>query len=285
MSTIDQFESTFRSAVKPLYTPEKITLSNVLIISDCEAEVTERFQIQLQNYLSALTTQEQSLNLQLLCTEQSQDLDQLLETINDLNPQLIVTHRHLHSQNKEHLYTLGDHIEVLTQITEVPILLFPKAIVQNKNPLEVPNKILILTDQLLEHPSLVDYALSFMGETGQLSLAHIEDEIQFERYMDMVSKIPEIDTESARNCLKEQMYKDAQDFFSVIDQSIKDEKLNIEVRASFRMGHKLKTYVSIASEDAVELVVIQGKDEDQIAMHGLSYPLAVELNHLPLLIV
>ncbi len=285
MSTIDQFESTFRSAVKPLYTPEKITLSNVLIISDCEAEVTQRFQIQLQNYLSALTTQEQSLNLQLLCTEQSQDLDQLLETINDLNPQLIVTHRHLHSQNKEHLYTLGDHIEVLTQITEVPILLFPKAIVQNKNPLEVPNKILILTDQLLEHPSLVDYALSFMGETGQLSLAHIEDEIQFERYMDMVSKIPEIDTESARNCLKEQMYKDAQDFFSVIDQSIKDEKLNIEVRASFRMGHKLKTYVSIASEDAVELVVIQGKDEDQIAMHGLSYPLAVELNHLPLLIV
>ena len=51
------------------------------------------------------------------------------------------------------------------------------------------------------------------------------------------------------------------------------------------MGHKLKTYVSIVGEKEVELVVIQGKDDDQIAMHGLSYPLAVELNHLPLLIV
>ena len=97
--------------------------------------------------------------------------------------------------------------------------------------------------------------------------------------------LPEIDTESARSFLREQMYKDAQNFFSVIDQNIRDQNLAIDVQASFRMGHKLRTYVSIAAENNVELVVIQGKDEDQIAMHGLSYPLAVELNHLPLLIV
>ena len=31
-----------------------------------------------------------------------------------------------------------------------------------------------------------------MGETGQLSLAPIEDEVQFERYMNMIAKIEKL---------------------------------------------------------------------------------------------
>ena len=282
MSTIDQFESTFRSAIKPLYTHSKIKITDVILISDLASESAQQFQNQVQNFLISLG---QGLNLHILDANQSHDLDQLLKYINEFNPQLIVTHRHLHTSNKEHVYTLGDHIEVLTQTTQVPILLFPKDIAHNEAFLVSPSKVLVLTDQLIEHPRLVDYALSIMKDTGQLSLAHIEDESQFERYMSMIAKIPEIDTESARSFLREQMYKDAQNFFSVIDQNIKDQGLAIDVQASFRMGHKLRTYVSIAAENHVELVVIQGKDEDQIAMHGLSYPLAVELNHLPLLII
>ena len=282
MSTIDQFESTFRSAIKPLYNHSKIKILDVMLISDLKIEFAQQFQNQVQNFLFPLG---QDLNFNSLKASQSHDLNQLLEHINKSKPQLIVTHRHLHTSNKEHLYTLGDHIEVLTQITQVPILLFPENIAQSEVTLTSPSNVLVLTDQLVEHPRLVDYALSLMKDSGQLFLAHIEDEMQFERYMNMIAKIPEIDTESARTFLREQMYKDAQNFFSVIDQNIKDQNLAIDVQASFRMGHKLRTYVSIANENNVELVVIQGKDQDQIAMHGLSYPLAVELNHLPLLII
>ena len=282
MSTIDQFESTFRSAIKPTYKYNKISIIDVLLISDLDSNAAQHFQTQVQSFIASLG---QVLNLTTLDAKQSSDLSELLNTINQVQPQLIITHRHLHSMYDEHVYTLGDHIEVLTQTTHVPILLFPKGLIQSELSLVSPSKVLVLTDQLIEHPKLVDYALTLMAETGQLSLAHIEDEVQFERYIDMIAKIPEIDTDSARAFLKEQMYKDAQNFFSVIDQDIKDQNLAIEVQASFRMGHKLKTYVSIVGENEVELVVIQGKDNDQIAMHGLSYPLAVELNHLPLLIV
>ena len=51
------------------------------------------------------------------------------------------------------------------------------------------------------------------------------------------------------------------------------------------MGHQLQTYVSMVELNHIDLVVIQSKDEDQIAIHGLSYPLAVELKDLPLLIM
>ena len=38
-------------------------------------------------------------------------------------------------------------------------------------------------------------------------------------------------------------------------------------------------------EKNVALLVLNTKDHDQLAMHGLAYPLAVELNHVPLLLL
>ena len=37
--------------------------------------------------------------------------------------------------------------------------------------------------------------------------------------------------------------------------------------------------------DRVDLLVMNTKDEDQLAMHGLAYPLAVELRQIPLLML
>jgi hypothetical protein len=38
-------------------------------------------------------------------------------------------------------------------------------------------------------------------------------------------------------------------------------------------------------QSGVELLVINTKDDDQLAMHGLSHPLAIELSDLPLLLL
>jgi hypothetical protein len=38
-------------------------------------------------------------------------------------------------------------------------------------------------------------------------------------------------------------------------------------------------------EHHVDLLVLNTKDEDQLAIHGLAYPLAVELRNTPLLLL
>jgi hypothetical protein len=51
------------------------------------------------------------------------------------------------------------------------------------------------------------------------------------------------------------------------------------------LGHRLRTYVELVESHTVSLLVLNTKDEDQHAMHGLAYPLAVELRQIPLLML
>ena len=39
------------------------------------------------------------------------------------------------------------------------------------------------------------------------------------------------------------------------------------------------------AEHGIDLLVMHTKDEDQLAMHGLAYPLAIELRDIPLLLI
>jgi hypothetical protein len=51
------------------------------------------------------------------------------------------------------------------------------------------------------------------------------------------------------------------------------------------MGHFLSDYQQHIQEQEIDLLVLNTKDDDQLAMHGLAYPLAVELRTLPLLML
>ena len=51
------------------------------------------------------------------------------------------------------------------------------------------------------------------------------------------------------------------------------------------MGRRIEEYTRLIEEHEVDLLVMHVKDEDQLAMHGLSYPLAVELRQIPLLML
>jgi hypothetical protein len=50
-------------------------------------------------------------------------------------------------------------------------------------------------------------------------------------------------------------------------------------------GHRLEEYRSAIEDHQVDLVVLQGHDEDQLAMNATAYSVAVELRTTPLLIV
>ena len=44
-------------------------------------------------------------------------------------------------------------------------------------------------------------------------------------------------------------------------------------------------YKRLIDEHAVDLLVLNTKDEDQLAMHGIAYALAVEMRQIPLLML
>ena len=52
-----------------------------------------------------------------------------------------------------------------------------------------------------------------------------------------------------------------------------------------RMGHHLRQYRELIEEHGIELLVINTKDDDQLAMHGMAYSLSVEMAEVPLLLL
>ena len=59
----------------------------------------------------------------------------------------------------------------------------------------------------------------------------------------------------------------------------------IELEEIVMLGHHLEEHRRLIDEHRIDIVVMNTKDEDQLAMHGLAYPLAVELRHVPLLML
>ena len=282
MSTIDQFESAFRSAYRTHYQPRSFPIRNVMVLTDLDDPQDQKFLEGVDRFFSEMSLRPK---LTLIPTKTSSNIDSLLTLLNDHSPDLVCTYRNLHTAYGQYPYTLGDHVEVLTQVTQVPILLVPRPEKLIDQPLTPPQKVIALTDQLTTHPELVDAALSMLAHSGHLILSHVEDDQLFERYAQAISKIPTIDTESATQAIKDQLLKEAHDFIMSCQQSIQNHAEQIQVHSEVLFGHQIQAYKALVDQYQVDLLVMQTKDDDQIAMHGLSYPLAIELKDLPLLLL
>lgn len=282
MSTIDQFESVFRSAVKESYQPTPFPLRELLLVTDLSGEEEGLYLAEVKRFFEGLSARPQITSLSL---EQTVSIGELVDLIKARSPDLIITYRGLHDRTEDFPFSLGDHVEVLTQVTDVPILLFPALTDVKSLQLRPPARVMVLTDQLIEHPQLIDAGLSMMQSPGQLTLAHVEDEAVFERYMKLIGKIPQIDTDVARTLIKEQMLAEVSEYIKQTRDALAEQEMGVTVHELVKMGHQLQQYKSLVGEHHIELVVMQTKDDGQVAMHGLSYPLAVELSKTPLLML
>jgi hypothetical protein len=47
----------------------------------------------------------------------------------------------------------------------------------------------------------------------------------------------------------------------------------------------LEDYRQLIEEGHIDLLVMHAKEEDQMAMHGMAHPLAVELRSIPILLL
>ena len=103
--------------------------------------------------------------------------------------------------------------------------------------------------------------------------------------MQVISKIPDIDTDVAREQILEQLLKEPRDFITSCENGLNEAGLPINVKSIVTLGHHLADYKTLVIENNTDLLILNTKDEDQLAMHGLAYPVSVELRSVVMLMI
>ncbi len=285
MTNVDQFESVFRSAAKEIYVPRPIEVRNVLCLHDLDAERYPAFERAMLRFLGVLGP---GIQMTPLAAGDVTDLEALLQATLRAEPDLICTYRGLLSEGWRHPFSLGERLDVVTQATPFPVLVVPHPGNEKAwagGPPEL-DRVMAITDHLATEAGMIDWAHRFTKiEGGMLLLAHVEDEYTFERYIDAISKVPTIDTDVARETLHAQLLKEPSDYIDSCRKALQAQGEHIDVRGVVNMGQRLGDIRGLISEHEVDLLVMNTKNEDQLAMHGLAYPLAVELREVAILML
>ena len=285
MTSINEFESVFKSAAKPVFQLDSIDIRNVSVVMDTDGNAVSDYLVLVDSFLQVLNNNERKINVSHVSGDQFSDERQLVELIDAQAADLIVTWRNLHSGPNLYPYSLGEYVDVLTQATKTPILLIPRPEEAAQGLMLNSDRVMVMTDHLSGDSQIVTYGAAFVQENGQLILAHVEDLQTFDRYMDVISKIRAIDTDDARNEIMVQLLKEPEDFVRSCESGLKEAGVALHVKSVVTVGHHLSDYQKLIQEHEVDLLVLHTKDEDQLAMHGLAYPVSVELRHVPLLLI
>jgi len=286
MSSVDQFESVFKSATKEPFHLEDIQIKKVLLVNDCDESERVALDQLVRPFLSAID-KKNPLQWVTLNGEDFKSVQDLLNGIETHRADLIVTYRHLHSDAWQWPYSLGEHLDVMTQVTDTPVLVVPHPKREDRvlESLKDTDRVLAITDRMTGNHRLASFGIYFTEENGTLFLTHIEEEEAYERYMDLISKIPEINTDTAREKIRERILKEPADYIKSCQEFIKKKGLKIQIESLVEMGQQLESYKNWIDEHEVDLIIMNTKDENQLAMHGLAYPLVVELRTIPLLLL
>jgi hypothetical protein len=283
MSRIDQFESVFLAATRTLYTYQRVEIKKAMILSDLTGDEAASFAQRVRSFLSVLGEEVEWTSLD---GETPPQIGELLDRLKAEGTELVVTYRNLHSGAWRWPHSLGEYVDILTQAAEAAVLVVPRPDLGSWSG-EGGNTdaVLALTDHLTGDARLVDTAARFTAPGGELCLAHVEDERIFERYVEVVAKIPDIDTDIARREILEQLLKEPADYITSCKEVLRSAVPDLRLAKVVTTGHHTTDIGRLVKERRSDLLVLNTKDDDQLAMHGLAYPLAVELVALPMLLL
>lgn len=286
MSTVDQFESVFKAAAKVTYRHKKPAIQKILLVTDL-------VDAQSKLYLNSVTGFfENSLSLHeadwsVLYRNDFETVKELLEKVEDSRPDLIVTYRNLRSPSWRWPYSLGEYLDVLTQVTSTPVLVLPHPDRDDSTEFlsRRPVNVMAVSGHMCGEGTLINYSSAFTPSGGKLLLSHVEDKATLDRYLDAIEKIPDIDSDVARETLLNRLLNDAKDFSESARHGLKEAGLDISVECMAQLGSRLDDYRKLIEDGKVDILVMHAKEDDQLAMHGMAHPLAIELRAVPILLL
>ena len=283
MTQIDQFESIFRSASRSLFEYKSWDIQSVMTICDGDQQTTRQFEANVKSFLSNAVEIE-PIQWSSLAGSDFSTVDQLVKKIEHLAPDMICCHRNLHIPASDHPFSLGVYVDVLTQVAKAPVLLLPDPESEFQWHNET-HHVMAITDHLDGDNSIVTAALKLTATDGKLYLTHIEDERAFRRIINVVEKIPEIDSDIALKKIAERLLLDPQNFIDSCQKEIEKQEIPVSVEAIVKLGHSISDYGELVDQLHIDLLVMHTRDDEQLAMHGLAYPLTIEFRQTPLLLI
>jgi len=287
MTNVDQFESAFKSAAKATYTHETIELKRCFVLCDLKDEQAQSYFEQVKLSAKYLACANTPIDWHLLDGNTFDTVGEMIGLIDENSPDLIFTYRNLHSTAWRWPYSLGAYVDVLTQVVKCPVMLLPHPSESDTPKQLPPNAVMAMTDHLTGDDQLVNWALAATPVDRQLLLTHVENQISFDAMIETISRVPAIDTDIARDEILQQKLKEPRDYITACKTGIAKAEAdeNLSIVDIVTTGRLLEEYKRLIKEHNVELLVMNTKDEDQLAMHGLAYPLAVELRDIPMLLL
>jgi len=289
LEALDKYESVFRGAVKDEFVYRPLSLKQGLLITDDNPEKSRELSLVLKNFLTATGRAEQ-LEWEIVSGDAYGSVPELLELCARQRPRIIVTYRHLKQTHKDLPSSLGVYADMLTQseaLRDVPVMLLPYFPDKSRYDavMKKTSAVTVIADHLTNDHDLVNYGVFFTQTGGSLYLTHIEDSRIFERYMDVISKIPDINTDTAREQIMNRLLKEPREYIASCARILAANNIDVAVTPVVRLGHALTDYKKHILNHEIDLLVMNTRDEAQMAMHGMAYSLAVELRELPLLLL
>ncbi len=286
MTQVDQFESAFRAASKPVYRPAVVELERVLVVTDLPPQDAQAYGQRIEAFLRHAAGAD-TARYDTIAGVEARTTGQLLQLVEDAAPNLICAYRNLFSDGWQWPHSLGEALDLLTQTSEAPVLVLPhpRAGREAEHALQNTNHVMAVADHLAGDDRLVNWAVAMTEQGGSLTLSHVEDERVFERYMDVIGKIPSIDTEHARERIRGQLLKEPADYIESVRRALAEANTPITLEQEIRLGKHLADYRELIAAHEVDMLVLNTRDDEQLAMHGLAYPIAVELRNIPLLML
>jgi len=280
---IDEFESVFRRSERAPFIYADIPIESVALVIDGSVNDAELRKSTLLKFLPALET---ARTWRFITGSDYSSVGQLLERIDEQQTDLVLTYRHLQETSSVPQHSLGVYLDVLTQVTTIPVLVLPGTSAQ---PIAVDervcNRVMVVTDHISGDNRLINYGARMCAPGGTIWLCHVEDDAIFSRYMQAIERIPEIESDIARELIGRQLLKEASDFIETCINVLRDKGPNVAYQQSVTQGHHLSEYRQLIDSHDVDLLVANTKDADQLAMHGLTYSLSVEMIDVAMLLL
>lgn len=277
---LDRFESAFRHAEATLYRPAPVALDRVAYVTDLEGEAAADSMARAQNWLRPTDIWEESA-WRLLPGNEWTVVSDLLASLEKGEPDLVVAHRWLREAALGPHHSLGVVLDVLTQTQPAPVLVLPHA-EERAEPLR---RVMVLTDHLTKRGRLVDWGQRLTATDGELVLVHVEDGTVWDRYSEAIARVPDLDTDLTRRQLMDELLHGPRRFLESAVETLADERPGLVVETAVEVGHGLAPLLEMVDARRADLIVMDTKDEGQLAMHGTAYALAIELAETPLLLV
>ena len=124
MTKIDQFESVFKAADKEIFGYQDVDLHNILVVTDLDQVEARTFGQQVRDFLRVVRHSD-DLRWRDVAGDEYHSVEKLLHLVEEEKPDLICSYRNLHTGAWRWPYSLGSHLDVLIQITAVPVLVLP----------------------------------------------------------------------------------------------------------------------------------------------------------------